>query len=97
MTITEERLDALAELAREGSIGWQGVWYATEGWLAEMEAFVSESVKVLPELIAEVRRLKAENTQIRKVMHGWMDMASEAMRRGGQMDELLRLLKEATK
>lgn len=57
--MTEERLAALEALAREGSTGWQGGWHATEGWLAEMEAFVSESLKALPELIAEVQRLRS--------------------------------------
>lgn len=36
----------------------------------------------VPDLLAEVRRLKAENTQLRKVSEGFMDIAGAALSRG---------------
>lgn len=81
--MTEERLDEIAALLEEGAVGWQGAWYNSEGWLAEMEAFVSESLKALPELIAEVQRLQRENAQLRKIRDGLTDIAGAALNRRG--------------
>lgn len=66
-------------------------WVVAEGiTYPSIAQFIAEARTALPELLAEARRLQAENAQIRQVMDGLMEIASRAVKPQVTLTDIIR-------